>query len=217
MRILVCGSRSFGAAALRALEQDGHDVAAAAGPGSDDDALRLEAELLRVPWIPAAELRAETVPDQVDVIVAAHSHAYLGRRTLHRARLGGIGYHPSLLPRHRGRDAVRWTVHLGDPVAGGTVYWLSENVDAGDIAAQDWCWVRPGDDASTLWRRDLFPMGIRLLRRVLADLDDGLVVRLPQDEEVATWEPSWERAPLHRPELPLLGRLDGYRVVRERA
>ena len=171
-----------------------------------------------MPWIPAGELRADRVPDGTDLIVAAHSHDSLGRRTRLRARLGTIGYHPSLLPLHRGRDAVRWTVKMGDRVTGGTVYWLSDALDAGDIAAQDYCFVRPGDTAAELWRRDLFPLGVRLFERVLGDLARGVVVRIPQDETLATWEPSWDRPPVVRPELPLLGTgaPAGYRVVRER-
>jgi len=37
---------------------------------------------------------------------------------------------------------------------------------------------------------------------------------VPQDESVATWEPSWERAPIARPDLLQIGgALDGYKVV----
>ena len=57
-----------------------------------------------------------------------------------------------------------------DRVAGGTVYWLDDLVDGGPIAAQDWCFVRPDDTPSTLWRRELFPMGLRLIDQVLGDL-----------------------------------------------
>lgn len=142
---------------------------------------------------------------EADLYVAAHSHDFIGRRSRSATRLGGVGFHPSLLPRHRGRDAVRWTIHMGDPIAGGSAYWLTDQVDGGPIAAQDWCFVRPGDDASTLWRRDLFPMGVRLLREVLRDLDQGRIVEVAQEEEVATWEPSWDRPPLYRPELPQIG------------
>lgn len=42
-----------------------------------------------------------------------------------------VGYHPSLLPRYRGCNAVKWTVCFGDTVAGGTVYELDEKVDGG--------------------------------------------------------------------------------------
>ena len=56
-------------------------------------------------------------------------------------------------------------------------------------------------------------MGVRLLARVLRDLDQGVIVEIPQNESVATWEPSWERPPLHRPELPQIGAKNGYRHV----
>jgi methionyl-tRNA formyltransferase len=101
---------------------------------------------------------------------------------------------------------------MGDPITGGSVYWLTHRVDGGPIAAQDWCFVHPGDDASTLWRTKLFPMGVELLSKTLSDLDQGLMVQVPQDEVYATWEPSWERPPLYRPELPQIGSIDGFDV-----
>lgn len=228
MRLLIAGHKQFGAETYRLCRRLGHDVVAVAAPAlasgtSTDghrlpDRLRATAEDDRVPWIPAGELRADRVPGGTDLILAAHSHDYLGRRTRLRARLGAIGYHPSLLPLHRGRDAVRWTIKMGDRVTGGTVYWLSDALDAGDVAAQDFCLVRPCDSAAELWRRDLFPLGLRLFERVLKDLARGVAVRIPQDEALATWEPSWDRPPVFRPELPLLGTgaPAGYRVVRER-
>ena len=132
MRLLIAGQKQFGTETYRLCRRLGHDVVAVAAPAlasssSTDghrfpDRLRAAAEHDRVPWIPAGELRADGVPDGTDLIVAAHSHDYLGRRTRLRARLGAIGYHPSLLPLHRGRDAVRWTIKMGDRVTGGTVY-----------------------------------------------------------------------------------------------
>lgn len=215
MRLILAGQRSFGVAALTAIDAAGHDVAAVVAPfmdklhqaaGAGSVYNRIDSELVR-------EL-------DVDLIVAAHSHDFISRKALQATRLGGIGYHPSLLPRHRGRDAVRWTVHMGDPIAGGSVYWLTDNVDGGPIAAQDWCFspvVGPheADEAvSTLWARSLFPMGVRLLSKVLADLDSGVMVEVPQEEWAATWEPSWERPPLFRPELPQIGSgINGFKHV----
>lgn len=185
------------------------------GTVPQEDRLRFRASETGTPWLPAGSLSAALLPEGVDLIVAAHSHDVVGRATRLKSRLGALGYHPSLLPRHRGRDAVRWTVHMGDPVAGGTVYWLTDTIDAGPIAWQDWCWVRPGDTASELWRRDLFPMGVRLLSQVCNDLEHQVYVAIEQDESVATWEPSWERPPLRRPDLLLLGPgLEEFRVVR---
>lgn len=190
MRIVVAGQRSFGAAVVAAL---GNRVVGVAAPAGD----RLRATL------PA--LRREFLPADVDLIVCAHSHDFVGAPTRRAARLGAIGYHPSLLPRHRGRDAVEWTVRMRDAVAGGSVYWLTDRVDGGPIAASEHVLVRPDESASDLWRRSLFPLGVRLIVSVVRDLEAGRMVMLPQDEACATWEPSIGRPPLFRPEVPLLG------------
>ena len=107
------------------------------------------------------------------------------------AKLGGIGYHPSLLPRHRGIAAVEWTIREGDPIAGGTVYHLADRMDAGAIAAQEWCFVKKGETARELWERALAPLGQKLLAEVIdyAKTHKALPAK-PQDEQFATNAPS---------------------------
>lgn len=132
---------------------------------------------------------ADCIPDGTDVILAAHAHATIGADARMQARYGALGYHPSLLPRHRGMDAVRWTLRAGDAIAGGTTYWLDDGMDTGPIAAQEFCFVLPGDDAATLWRRDLAPLGLRLFRQTLELLSRGIVMARPQLEAAATLAP----------------------------
>lgn len=214
MRLLLCGQRSFGAAVFDRLRGDGHELVAVASPLEHDgrpDPLTARAVAYSLPW--TERLEAAGVPAGVDLVVAAHSHAFVSQAALRRTRLGGVGYHPSLLPRHRGRDAVTWTIKMRDAVAGGTVYWLTDRVDGGPIAAQRHVLVRPRDDASSLWGRELFPLGVELLAGVVAELARGRLVAYPQDEACATWEPSIGRPPLYRPDLLRLGAVPGMRVV----
>jgi methionyl-tRNA formyltransferase len=139
---------------------------------------------------PKLVVAAEIAP-QTDLIVTAHSHARVARQALAAARLGGIGYHPSLLPRHRGIAAVEWTIREGDPIAGGTIYHLADRMDAGAIAAQDWCFVKPGETARELWERALAPLGQRLLAEVIDYAKaHGSLPAKPQDEQFATKAPS---------------------------
>lgn len=214
LRVLVSGQRSFGAAAAQTVLDGGHELAGVVAPYESEagrpDRLRLLAERLDVPL--ADRLSVAAMPPGVDVILAAHSHAFVGRKSRGAARLASVGYHPSLLPLHRGRDAVRWAARDGDRVVGGSVYHLTDAVDGGPLAAQDYAIVRPGLTAEALWRDVLFPMGLRLITAVLADLAAGLVVSVDQDEAAATWEPSWERPPLFRPELPELAAAAGGRL-----
>jgi methionyl-tRNA formyltransferase len=133
---------------------------------------------------------ASEVASGTDLIVAAHSHARVTREALATAKLGGIGYHPSLLPRHRGIAAVEWTIREGDPIAGGTIYHLADRMDAGAIAAQEWVFVKKGETARQLWERALAPLGQKLLAEVIdyAKIYGGLPAK-PQDEEFATRAP----------------------------
>jgi len=217
MNICLCSQKYFGWEVYKLVKALGHNIVGVSAPivhpDGRDDRLHKWASLDGVNVLPG-NLSAERLPRGVDLIVAAHSWDFISQRTLNKTKLGAIGYHPSLLPRHRGRDAVRWAVHMGDAVTGGTVYWLNQNVDGGPIAAQDWCWIRPEDDAQSLWRDQLQPMGLRLFESALADIAGGKLVRIPQDESLATWEPSWERAPIPRPALLQLGgEIAGYKVI----
>ncbi len=132
----------------------------------------------------------EAIAPGTDLIVTAHSHARVAHDAVASARLGGIGYHPSLLPRHRGMAAVEWTVKEGDPIAGGTIYHLADKLDAGPIAAQDWVFVKKGESARELWERALAPLGLRLIMEVVRHArDEGELPATPQDEQFATRAP----------------------------
>jgi methionyl-tRNA formyltransferase len=86
--------------------------------------------------------------------------------------------------------AVEWTIKEGDPIAGGTIYHLADRMDAGAIAAQDWCFVKKGETARELWERALAPMGLRLLAQVIRHVKEtGALPARPQDEQFATRAP----------------------------
>lgn len=191
MRVMIVGQKWLGEQLLRLCLDSGVEVAAVSTPRVDDR-LAVVAKCAGIPLCQVPRrLDADWVPSGVDVILCAHAHVYITAAARAKARLGALGYHPSLLPRHRGRDAVRWTVHMRDLVAGGTVYWLDDGADTGDIAAQDWCWVRPDDTPESLWRRDLGPMGVRLFAEVIGALRAGEQPRWPQPTVPATWEPAF--------------------------
>lgn len=195
MRIVIVGQQWMGAEALKLCQRRGDDVLKVIAPGADGeeyDRLYAAAQQAGIPAeVCGRRVDACHIPVGTEIIIAAHAHAFITEGARLASRFGALGYHPSLLPRHRGRDAVRWTVHMRDPIAGGTAYWMDDGADTGPIAAQEWCFVRPDDDARSLWRRELAPMGIRLFERVLNDLGSGFVVSNPQPSFAATWEPSF--------------------------
>jgi methionyl-tRNA formyltransferase len=188
MRITLIGSRHFGVTTLNTLRQHGVDVVRIV-VHDGEDRLAAAAEVV-VQANPKLVIASEIAPG-TDLIVTAHSHARVGKDALAAAKLGGIGYHPSLLPRHRGIAAIEWTIKEGDPIAGGTVYHLADRMDAGAIAAQEWVFVRKGETARELWERALAPLGQKLLADVVNHAKaHGSLPATPQDEEFATQAPS---------------------------
>ena len=189
MRITLVGSRHFGVTTFNTLRQHRVDsVRVVVHDGEDRLAATAQAAGIEVvvqadpKFVDASEIAANT-----DLIVTAHSHARVTREALAAAKLGGIGYHPSLLPRHRGIAAVEWTIKEGDPIAGGTVYHLADRMDAGAIAAQEWVFVKKGETARELWERALAPLGQKLLADVIYHAKaHGSLPATPQDEEFAT-------------------------------
>jgi methionyl-tRNA formyltransferase len=197
MRCTLIGSRYFGATVLKQLLEDGHEVVRVVA-NAPDDRLALAAAQLGLPLsilesprrVPGSALK-----EDCDLIVAAHTHAFVMPEALARARIGAIGYHPSLLPRHRGIAAVEWTVLAGDPIAGGSIYHLDAGWDDGAIAAQDWCFVLKGESARELWERELSSMGLRLIRQVVRHAaEHGALPAKTQDPRFATKAPIIKRS-----------------------
>src|SRR5579863_10557006 len=193
MRITLVGSRHFGVTTLDMLRGRGVDVVRVV-VADGDDRLAAAARHGGIEVIVQADPRlvvAEEIAPGTDLIVTAHSHARISHQALAAAKLGGIGYHPSLLPRHRGIAAVEWTIRENDPIAGGTVYHLADRMDAGAIAAQEWCFVGKDETARQLWERALAPMGQKLLAEVIdyAKVHNALPSK-PQDEQFATNAPA---------------------------
>jgi methionyl-tRNA formyltransferase len=192
MNVVLVGSRYFGAAVLDVLQTENVKIQRVVVPEADDrlaDAARaagLEVFVHDDPKI----VSARAIPDGTDLIVTAHSHARVTDDALARARMGGIGYHPSLLPRHRGIAAIEWTIRERDPIAGGSIYHLADRMDAGAIAAQESCIVKKGETARELWERALAPIGLDLVRRVIRYArEHGQLPSRPQDEQFATRAP----------------------------
>ncbi|HLL17518.1 MAG TPA: formyltransferase family protein, partial [Rubrivivax sp.] len=205
MKCALVGSRYFGASVFEALRKEqGVEFTSVVAPASDDRlalaarAAGIEPHVLVNPRI----VPGEAIAPGTELIIAAHTHARVSDEALARSRLGGIGYHPSLLPRHRGIAAVEWTILEGDPIAGGSIYHLSDGWDAGAIAAQDWCFVAKGDTARSLWERALAPLGLTLLTQVVCHARDrGELPARAQDERYATKAPMLRRSVVLKPEV----------------
>lgn len=207
--VFISGQKYFAAEIYRLCVRLGMDVIGVCTPVGDK---YLKPLALRdgIPIINAGTLDANTVI-KADLGITAHSFDYIGKATRLAMRLGWLSYHPSLLPRHRGRSAIEWAIKMRDPITGGSTFWLNSGVDRGDIFLQDWCFIDPvlystpsKEAAAKLWRSHLLPIGKTLMRRSLSMLLKGEAVKIKQDPKFSTFEPSTDIKDIYKPDLLLL-------------
>ena len=190
LRVAIAGQKRFGAAVLALVLERGCRVVVFP-PEDPSDCLRASAESAGVPTAPMWSFS-----EPVDLLLAAHCHHFIPAYARAMARIGTFGYHPSLLPVHRGRDAIPWSLRFRERVTGGSVYWMDDGADTGPVAYQEHVFVKPDDTALSLWIGQLFPLGLRLFGRLLDDAAAGTQIpAVAQDEAIATWEPSLSRPP----------------------
>jgi len=104
------------------------------------------------------------------------------------APLGGIGAHPSLLPRHRGPDPYFWAIDSSDVETGVTIHRLTERYDDGDVLARASLVI--GERDAWQLARALDRPSLELLRaRVRSFARGEAQTAVPQDEALATLAP----------------------------
>lgn len=137
----------------------------------------------------AIEKECTVVDDanQADVALAPLLTRKLSKGELFAPKYGTLIFHPSLLPVHRGRDAIKWAYRLGDNYSGATWFWADDGLDTGDICEQEVLplWGKPRE----FYENHALPAMARLLGYILDDLKRGRVRRRPQQELYATYEP----------------------------
>lgn len=97
-----------------------------------------------------------------------------------------IGYHPAALPRLRGRAALAWTILLQEPITAGSLMWLGEGVDDGDLIDQQFFHVAADETAETLYAKHQAALEV-MLERSLARIAGGELPRQKQDARYATY------------------------------
>ena len=171
------------------LAADGHALspvvlAPVPAPGRRRLLARLGAERLCA----EADVDGRLAFEQPELLVSWFWTRRLPERWLTAPRLGGIGVHPSLLPRHRGPNPFFWAIDSGDALTGVSVHRLTPEYDRGDVLAQETLAV--GERDAWQLARALDRPSLRALRATVARLAGGeTVAGVAQDELLATWAP----------------------------
>ncbi len=88
-----------------------------------------------------------------DLIICCGWSQIIKKSILKVPTFGCIGYHPSDLPRNRGRSPIIWTIFLGLKFCGSTFFKMTEEADKGKILSKKKIKIQSNDDASIIYKK----------------------------------------------------------------
>ncbi|AIF45573.1 methionyl-tRNA formyltransferase [Virgibacillus sp. SK37] len=122
-------------------------------------------------------------PDYIFVIGLSQ---LVKKEIIDSAKRGTIGFHPTPLPKFRGRAAMVWQVLLGVKETKCSLFFIDEGMDSGDIIGQEEYFIEDTDYAVdvSLKCREAFK---KLIKKVLPKLMDDSIKPVKQNEDEATY------------------------------
>lgn len=146
-----------------------------------------------------------------DLIIIADYRYLLKSEVIGIPGRGAINFHPSLLPKYRGRAPVNWAIINGEKKCGLTVHYVDDGMDTGDIILQEEVEILFEDTIKDIHDK-LFLVYADLAKRTIDLLEHGDPPRYRQNHSEAT------EFPRRRPEDGLIhwesATLDIYNLVR---
>ena len=107
------------------------------------------------------------------------------KRLLNLPAYGSIGYHPTKLPKGRGRGAIAWII-LGKAPGAATFFMMDEGMDSGPIVCQEPYQVTQNDYAQDVIDKVVQSIG-KALDKLLPEINNGKLLPVQQNEQEATY------------------------------
>lgn len=218
LRIAIIGQSNFAAEVLELILEGGYQVVGVftiADKGNREDILATTATKHDIPVFKFSSWRRQGVvlPDVLEKYKSVNAtlnvlpfcSQYIPMEVID-APLGSVCYHPSVLPRHRGASAISWTLIEGDEVAGFSIFWADDGLDTGPLLLTKQTPVAPDDTLDTLYKRFLYPEGVKAMRQAIDLVANGNAPKIPQTEIGATYDPAMFKQENHEINLAQPGR-----------
>jgi len=201
-RIVFMGTPQFSVPGLRALHQNGYEVAMVVtqpdrpqgrGRRVTPSPVKQAARDLGYPVIQPSSIKTPEFADQIkslnpDFQVVIAYGKILPENVLALPRIGTINIHASLLPKLRGAAPIQWAVINGETQTGVCSMLMDKGMDTGDVLLTAKEAIEPDDTAGTLHDR-LAVAGARVLIDTLKAYADNTIQPMPQDHDLATYAP----------------------------
>jgi len=123
-----------------------------------------------------------------DLIVVVAFGQILSQAVLDIPRMGCINVHASLLPRYRGAAPIHWSIIHGETQTGVTTMFMDAGLDTGDMLLKRAIDITPEMTTEEL-HDSLREIGAELLAKTIQELQQGRLVRTPQDDTLSNYAP----------------------------
>jgi methionyl-tRNA formyltransferase len=199
MRIIFIGQAPFGKEALETLVARKEDIVGVitipdAPQQRYPNPVKEYAEKCSLPLLQSRSLKTgeaiSWVRDlQPDLLVLAFVTSFVPQEMIDIASIGGINYHPSLLPKYRGGSAINWAIINGEKETGVSIHFIDEGVDTGPIILQEKVVIEPDDTVKSVYFGKLYPLGIKMIAEAVQLLREEKAAPVNQDESLASFQP----------------------------
>lgn len=126
------------------------------------------------------EFIARLGDSDLDVIVSVSCPQIFKKPLLDAPAIGCLNIHGALLPRYRGVMPSFWMLANDERQAGVTIYFMDEEIDAGEVCAQRQFEILPTETLDQFLRRSK-RVAAELLIDVLPSVERGTAARDPVD------------------------------------
>lgn len=116
----------------------------------------------------------------VDLLICPDYEQILSPDELDEPEIGALIFHPSPLPRMKGRNAIKRQYKAGDKVGGGTWFWADNGIDSGDICEQEIVLIDQNEPPRQYYENKIIPIMSGSLKRAISGIEKGTPRRIKQ-------------------------------------
>ena len=206
MKIVYMGTPDFAVAPLEAILRAGYEVTAVVtqpdkqkGRGQEVAMSPVKECALKhgIPVFQPDKIKEKDNVEQLrtyeaDIFVVAAFGQILSEEILRMPKYGCINIHASLLPSYRGAAPIQWSILNGEKETGVTIQQMAKGVDTGDILSRVIVPIAEKETGESLFDK-LMQAGAELLVETLPRIEQGTIVPVKQNEELATYAGKLEK------------------------
>ncbi len=202
MKIIYMGTPDFAVLPLKALYDDGHEIALVVtqpdkpkGRGHKMQAPPVKEFALshNIPVYQPQSAKTDEAYEYLksfdaDIFIVAAYGQILSQRVLDIPKHGCVNIHASILPKYRGAAPIQWCIIRGEKVTGVTTMQMNAGLDTGDMLVKEEVVISDNDTGETLHDK-LALAGVNTIRKTLKQIESGTLKPEAQDDSLSCYAP----------------------------